>query len=80
MTRHASRRPDPASAPRPASPPAEAPVATGNNPVTSPGAPPRVFWGWRLALFIWATSFLFLTLLEFLSATFRVVGRWFRGG
>ena len=80
MTRHASRRPDPAQTARPASPPAAEGVPTANVPVTPSTAPQRVFWGWRLALFIWGTSFLFLLLLEFLSALFRVVGRWFHGG
>jgi hypothetical protein len=35
----------------------------------------RLGLGWRLALFVWATSFGFLCLYELLSFVFRIVAR-----
>ncbi len=51
--------------------PAVPPAAEG----PPPPAPPRLHWGWHLALFLWATSFIFLLLYDVLSGIFRVI-RW----
>lgn len=57
--------------PAPAAVPAEGPAPEE----TLPAAVPRLHWGWRLALFLWATSFLFLLLYDVLAGAFRVF-RW----
>jgi hypothetical protein len=54
--------------PAPAAPPVE-------EKPPAPAAVPRLHWGWRLALFLWATSFVFLLLYDVLSGLFRVL-RW----
>jgi hypothetical protein len=46
-----------------APPGAEAPVA------------PPLHWGWRLALFLWATSFVFLLAYELLAAVFKAFSK-----
>jgi hypothetical protein len=60
--------------PAPPAPPAEGPPP-GEGPPPAPAAAPRLHWGWQLALFLWATSFLFLLLYDVLSGIFRVF-RW----
>ena len=56
--------------PAPPAPPAE-------GPPRDEGPAPRLHWGWRLALFLWFTSFLFLLLYDVLSGIFRVIRRLF---
>jgi hypothetical protein len=58
----------------PAPPPAEGPPPGEGPP---PAAAPRLHWGWRLALFLWVTSFLFLMLYDVLAFAFRVFRRLF---
>jgi hypothetical protein len=60
--------------PAPPAPPAEAPPGEGP---TGPAAAPRLHWGWRLALFLWVTSFLFLLLYDLLAFAFRIGRRLF---
>jgi hypothetical protein len=60
--------------PAPPAPPAEGPPPGEGPP---PAAAPRLHWGWRLALFLWFTSFLFLLLYDVLSGIFRVFRRLF---
>jgi hypothetical protein len=59
---------------------APAPGALPPPPLAAPGPPreepataalPKVSWGWRLALFLWAASFVFLFLYELLMSIFR---------
>ena len=59
--------------PAPPAPPAEGPPPEEGPP--PPAAVPRLHWGWRLALFLWVTSFIFLLLYDVLAGVFRVI-RW----
>jgi hypothetical protein len=34
-------------------------------------APPRIFWGWRVVLFLWAASFACLFLYEMMLTLFN---------
>jgi hypothetical protein len=56
-------------APAPEPPPPAVSAAPSEPP--APEAPPRIFWGWRLALFLWAASFVFLFLYEILMTLFH---------
>jgi hypothetical protein len=57
----------------PAAPAAQPPLAAPARPreESAPTALPKVGWGWRLALFLWAASFVFLFLYEILISLFR---------
>ena len=59
--------------PAPPPPPAEGPPPGEG----APAAAPRLHWGWRLALFLWGTSFVFLLLYDVLAGIFRVLRRLF---
>jgi hypothetical protein len=71
MTRPA-QRPTPPVQTEP--PPEPAPPAAEPAPL-----PTSLARGWRVALFLWGTSFAFLLAYEVLSATLKVLVRWFRG-
>jgi hypothetical protein len=58
-----AHRPHAPATSEPTAPPATTPAASG----TETG---RLSWGWRLALFIWSTSFVFLFLYEILVNMF----------
>ncbi len=58
----------PEAAPLPAPAAEAAPVRPQDE---RPETPARVGWGWRLALFLWAASFVFLFLYEILMSLFR---------
>jgi hypothetical protein len=79
MTKHASRRSHvQADKPAvPAPPAASEPAARPDSPLSAPPAAtspaPRLAWGWRLALFLWLTSFVFLLIYELLIALFRAL-------
>jgi hypothetical protein len=52
-------------------------------PASAPAAPVprrRLATGWRVALFLWATSFGFLFLYEVLTSILRLVSNLFSGG
>jgi hypothetical protein len=75
MTRPAPRHSSQVQPEKPAPPP---PPAEGPPPGEgAPAAAPRLHWGWRLALFLWFTSFLFLLLYDVLSGVIRVFRRLF---
>jgi hypothetical protein len=76
MNRPPPRRSSQVQPEKPATPapPAEGPPP-GEGPPPAPA--PRLHWGWRLALFLWFTSFLFLLLYDVLSGIFRVFRRLF---
>jgi hypothetical protein len=71
MTRGSHRRESHVQPERPAQPPG----ATGpspDGPAAAPGAPPKgTSPGWSLAIFLWITAFVVLSLFELLSAIFR---------
>jgi hypothetical protein len=54
--------------------PPPAPPAPPEPPEVAPGRPGPAP-GWRIALFFWVTSFIFLLAYELLSALFRVLFR-----
>lgn len=58
-------------------PPAERHATPPANPDTGPqAASPRPLpVGWRIALFLWTTSFAFLFLYEMLTSFFRLLAR-----
>jgi hypothetical protein len=63
-----------------APPPAAAPAPAADAPAEAPpeaAAPGRVGWGWRVVLFLWATSFLFLLVYEVLAAVLKGATRLF---
>jgi hypothetical protein len=72
MARSTPRRSAQAQQDRPSVPArgGEQPVTTGVITPTAPSAPP-LHWGWRLALFLWATSFAFLLAYELLAALIK---------
>src|SRR5687768_13376650 len=63
---------DGAITPRPAAsvPDKDETPAENATPAAGSGESGRLGWGWRLALFIWATSFVFLFLYELLTTLF----------
>lgn len=70
MTRSAARRPHTVQADKshtPASPAFDhAPEDTGSTPATA-----TTPWYWRLVLFLWLTSFIFLLLYEWLAGILK---------
>jgi len=76
MNRPPPRRSSQVQPEKPA-PPAQ-PAAEGPPPGEGPPGPaavPRLHWGWRLAMFLWVTSFFFLLLYDVLSGLYRLY-RW----
>jgi len=60
--------------PTPERPTGAEPAAAAPDKRETPGGPPAVpVWNWRLVVFLWITSMLFLGLYEFLSAFLRMV-------
>jgi hypothetical protein len=51
------------------------PVATLQEAGASRPGGATLHWGWRLALFLWATSFAFLLAYEWLAALFKAFSR-----
>jgi hypothetical protein len=72
MARHASRT----SQIQTESPtPAAAAAVAGQTALTPPAAP--MYWGWKIALFVWVTSFAFLLFNDLLTAAVKLIGRLF---
>jgi hypothetical protein len=77
MTRPAPRHSSQVQPEKPAPPP---PPAEGPSPgegTPAPAAVPRLHWGWRLAMFLWFTSFVFLLLYDVLAGVIRVLRKLF---
>jgi hypothetical protein len=72
MARHASGRTNQIQAEAPT--PAGAAVSAGQT--ASPLAAP-MYWGWKISLFVWITSFAFLLLNDLLNAAVKLIGRLF---
>lgn len=70
MTRSASRRTSDVQAEKSASPMHSA-TSSGNTPEPLPAS--TIPWYWRLALFLWATSFVFLLLYEWLAGLLKAL-------
>src|SRR5262249_54432865 len=75
MTRPAHRPPSPVQT---GPTPAPAPPALAEETAPPPAA--RRAWGWRVALFLWGSSFRFLFVYAVLSAALKVRVGWSRGG
>jgi hypothetical protein len=77
MARSAPRRPAQGQQDRPEVPARQGEQAAGppqGADAANPGPAP-LHWGWRLALFLWATSFAFLLAYELLAAVFKAISR-----
>jgi hypothetical protein len=71
MTRSAARPPE-GIQPTPPAPPAAGPAAPAEAPKAAGLSP-----GWRVALFVWATAFVFLLIYELLTTLVRSLPRLF---
>jgi len=69
MTRHASGRANQIQAESPT--PAAVAAAAGQTALTPPAEP--MYWGWKIALFVWITSFAFLLLNDLLTAAVKQI-------
>jgi hypothetical protein len=70
MTRPGSRRGEHVQTARPAG--AESAAGPASSPSGAAAPRARMAWYWRLVLFLWTTSFIFLLIYELLSALFRM--------